>query len=267
MAARGVWAPSSGRWAAAGGARGRRPSAGRWRRDGSGRSPAGPAASRRPARRRRLGGADRLAAHGVGAGGAGRGGSCRPSSSRSTSDLKMRMERPRLRAASGSRFQPKSRTTTTMRMTTCHPSNKPLPMAVTPSVLACGASCGRLTSSVYVPDPCGVRALPAARVAPAAAARGCAPARAGCRPVVRRRRAARGRVRSPSWSSWPCTRLEPLLGGHQLAAELLDLPPQGPQARAEVDQRAQHEDGPDQHPPPHGDQPTRRAASVRSAAA
>ena len=34
----------------------------------------------------------------------------------STSDLKMRIERPRLRAASGSLFQPKRITTTKMRM-------------------------------------------------------------------------------------------------------------------------------------------------------
>ncbi len=40
-----------------------------------------------------------------------------------TSDLKMRIDRPRLRAASGSRFHPKTMTITSTRMIRCQGSN------------------------------------------------------------------------------------------------------------------------------------------------
>ena len=43
----------------------------------------------------------------------------------STSDLKMRIERPMERAASGSRLKPKSTTRRTSKMMRCQPSNSP----------------------------------------------------------------------------------------------------------------------------------------------
>src|SRR5665811_1272697 len=185
----------------------------------------------------------------------------------STADLKMRIERPRLRAASGSRFQPKRTPITKTRMTMCQGSIRPLPMGRKPSVIvkrgARQALAGGQQISVYVFGPrwAGRGETLLSRTATGGFDAIALPA---CRGRI-------GKDRELFRRSDPLTEqlhltlhsVKATLGGGQLGAELLGLAPQRPDPRTEVDASHQEQAHPDHQPPPHEADPTRSERSAR----